>query len=69
MASRAHRRPPAANIYWRDIPASACVIDNGNMFIVKLANGKRAVANWEGREAALAQRELLKRSRKSCPVK
>jgi hypothetical protein len=62
-----------ANIYWRDIPTSACVIDRGSTYVAtglrKSKTGKRvgrAVVYWSGNEAAQAQRQLAKLAKRPC---
>lgn len=48
---------PTKNIFWRDIPANARVVDRGNYFEVTDGR-KRMLAFWTGREAREAQRAL-----------
>lgn len=54
---------PSKNIYWKDIPASACVEDRRNLYVAHLANGKQAVVFWHGQEAKQAQGALWSRTR------
>lgn len=55
-------KTPSKNIYWRDIPASACVEDRRNIYVAHLANGKQAVVYWSGQEAKQAQAMLWARA-------
>lgn len=63
MARR--KRTPSANVYWRDLPAGACIIDRGNVFVAKMGR-KSAVVFWHGQEARAAQTTLAKRAAKGC---
>ena len=52
------------NIYWREIPTDARVVDLGPSFVVVLSDGTRGGAYWTGEEAAQAQHWLQKRADK-----
>jgi hypothetical protein len=53
------------NVYWRDVPKNACVVDRGHAFIMKVGR-KQATIFWEGREAAKAQADLSRRAKRGC---
>lgn len=55
-------KTPTKNIYWKDIPASACIEDRRNLYVAHLANGKQAVVFWHGQEAKQAQASLWSRT-------
>lgn len=59
---------PKNNIFWKDIPDGACVIDHKSYFEVRHGR-KRYVANWSSRDARQAQRTLMRLSKKRCPRK
>ncbi len=63
MARR--KNTPSANVYWRDLPAGACVVDRGNLFVARMGR-KSAVIFWEGRESREAQQALTRRAAKGC---
>lgn len=53
------------NIYWKEIPAKACVIETKHVFVVKQGR-KRSVAYWMGQESREAQLHLKKLAKKGC---
>ena len=59
------KQMPKGNIFWKDIPEDACVIDHRSYFEVKHGR-KRYVANWSSRDARKAQSSLLKMAKKRC---
>lgn len=67
--AKKRQRTPRANVYWKDVPKSACIEDRGHLFVARFANGQRAVVVWSSFDSAHAQRSLLARSRKGCKVK
>jgi len=56
---------PKGNIYWKQIPTSACVIEHPRYFEVRVGR-KRFVANWGGQDASMAQIALKRRAQKGC---
>lgn len=62
MKPKACTRTPKKNIFWRDIPASATVVDCGRLFVAQTAKGS-AVVYWGSQDAKAAQAALKRRAR------
>jgi hypothetical protein len=59
------QRLPDENIFWKDIKASDKVVDNGNAWYVKRADGSKATVYWTGQDAVAAHLFLSKRTKKA----
>jgi hypothetical protein len=56
---------PKHNIFFRDIPKSACVIDRGKWYEARIGR-KRYLVNWDSQNAVAAQHTLAQRAKKGC---
>ena len=54
--------PEVGNVFWRDVPADAFVVDLGPSWIVRFSDGRKGGAYWMGNDAVEAQTWLRKRA-------
>lgn len=60
---------PEGNVFWRDIPANARVVEMSHGWAVHFHGGKTATAFWGGQESREAQRWLRARAIKDAGKK
>ena len=62
---RASARDDGGNIYWKDIPKGAEIIDTGSSYTAVLPDGTRKLVYWGGQDAIAAQRWLRSRAKRA----